>query len=83
MCADKDLEPRGVDLTRISHRDPKVDETKKNNNAPFDEDIDFLLGVGSSAPHHLLCMVLHDHLMARLRLLLVRRRSLDYRLLLP
>ena len=29
-----------------------------------------------SAPHHLLRVVLHDHLMSRLRLLLVRRRSI-------
>ena len=35
----------------------------------------------SSAPHHLLRVVLHDHLVARLRLLLVRGRSIYYRLL--
>ena len=43
----------------------------------------FVCVSGSSAPHHFLLVVLHDHLMARLRLFLVRRRSLYNWLLSP
>ena len=51
MCADRDLEPRAaeVEFTRISHRGPHVDETKKKKrkkkNVLFGEDVDFRLGV--------------------------------------
>ena len=47
MCADRDLEPRAAkaELSRISHRDLHVDETKKKNNVLFGEDVCFRLGV--------------------------------------
>ena len=88
MCADKDLEPRAakaeLSRTRIGicmwtrRRRRRRRRRRTSNSVKMST---FAWVSRSSAPHHLLRVVLHDHLMARLRLLLVRRRSIFSRLL--